>query len=69
MDGGNLLFSRSLLFPTNLESGPIQVSFGPVIGPINPGSFRHVLPEKRQIVRPTREITASCRDLAYLMGA
>ena len=29
--------------------------FGPVIGPVNPGRFRHVLPEKRQIVRPTRE--------------
>jgi hypothetical protein len=35
--------------------GPIPISFGPVIGPVNPGRFRHVLPEKRQIVRPTRE--------------
>jgi hypothetical protein len=31
------------------------VSFGPVVGPVNPGRFRHVSPEKRQIVRPTRE--------------
>jgi len=35
--------------------GPILVSIGPVIGPVNPGRFRHVLPEKRQIVLPTRE--------------
>jgi len=47
----------------------ILVSIGPVIGPINPGMFRHDLREKRQIVRPTREITAFCRDLACFVAA
>ena len=27
-----------------LEFGPLHVSIGPVIGPVNPGMFRHVLP-------------------------
>ncbi len=31
-------------FPRQLEFGPIGVSIGPVIGPVNPGMFRHGLP-------------------------
>ncbi len=27
-----------------LAVGPLLVSIGPVIGPVNPGMFRHVLP-------------------------
>ena len=30
----------------SLEFGPLVVSIGPVIGPVNPGMFRHVLPAR-----------------------
>jgi hypothetical protein len=44
--------------------------FGPVIGPVNPGRFRNVLPGKygRSYVLPVKS-TAKCRDLARLRGA
>jgi hypothetical protein len=45
----------SAIAEAGMDPWGIRVLFGPVIGPVNPGRFRHALPEKRRIVRPTRE--------------
>jgi hypothetical protein len=55
--------------PAYPSAGRYPLSIGPVIGPLNPGIVRHVCRYVRQIVRPTRESTAKCRDLVYLLWA